>query len=131
MRKPAAGVFLWMGPSLLAALAGCTTGKTDAGTDYSFRLTTLSAGLDYPVEEVHKAALAAMTEDFRLTVSEAGLDGFEGRVLAVGATGKTHRISVEKAGPKYTRIKIYVGPRGDDARSRQILARIEERLKGG
>ena len=110
-----------------AFLAGCQ-GTTTQGTLYTVKLgaeleTFLPAGL----KEAHEAALTVVKDDFGYTVEESALDAREGIVKARTARGDQVRVETYMHGDRVTKIEVTAA--GSEPLARDILSKIEERVR--
>lgn len=118
--------------ALIAALTGCTTPTTAAGTEYVYRVNELIATLPHDLDATYAAAERVVREDMRWTVETASLGNANGRIRARGAADRTRRISMVSVGGERTEVRIEIndGPFGNADRSREVMDRLEERLAG-
>ncbi len=120
-------------------LCGCAAGDgrkelppdgATGWTDADFVRGTLTGTLDLPVARAFVATRAAM-EAMGLLDIEGGNDAARGRLSARTADGE--RVRVDLIGDERgaaTSLSIRVGTIGDEARSRELLARARERSGG-
>ncbi|MHC5006550.1 MAG: DUF3568 family protein [Planctomycetota bacterium] len=113
----------------LATLAGCGEGQTRQGTLYNVQTNrSLETFLPGSLANVHKAALEVVQTDFGYTLEESAVDATEGIVKARTAMKHEVRVKMFKHGEGITRIDVFVGPRGAESVSRELLSAIETRL---
>ena len=117
---------------VLTSLTACAAPTTDAGTEYRFRVNELIATLPYPLETVYAAADRVVREDMRWTVEDASLGNANARIRARGGADRTRTIAIvaKPGGSAEVRIVINDGPFGNADRSREVMERLEERLRG-
>ena len=115
----------------LTILSGCGEGQTRQGTLYSIQANrSLETYLTGDLATVHTAALETVQTDFGYTLEESAVDATEGIVKARTALDHEVRIKLFKHGEHLTRIDLFVGPRGTESVSRELLSAIEERVTG-
>lgn len=119
--------------TVLTALTACSTGTTHDGSEYVFRVNELIVTLPYTIAPVFGAADTVVRDDMQWTVERAELADRNARIVARGAGDNTRRISLVSIGNDRTEIRVIVndGPFGNAERSRDVIARIEERLANG
>jgi hypothetical protein len=113
---------------LLAGLWGCE-GTTRQGTLYSVQANrSLETYLPGDIETVRAAALAAVQTDLGFVLDESAVDATQGIITAHTAMDHLVRVKLHKYGEQVTRIEVYVGPRGSEVLSRELLGATEARL---
>jgi hypothetical protein len=112
---------------LAGVMTGCVATKTAANQTVAWIRGALEINLDYPVEQVGRAATAAVTNlKFNSIVSR--VDVVSGEVNAETAQGTDIDILIDKISDRITRVSIRVGAFGDEAVSRLILDELERNL---
>jgi cytosine/adenosine deaminase-related metal-dependent hydrolase len=139
MRRPTVSKFhtrnvctaIAMSALSLTILAGCGEGTTRQGTLYSIQANrTLETYLPGDLKAVHEAALQAVEADLGYTLEDSAVDATEGIVKARTALDHEVRVKMYKHAERVTRIDVFVGPRGAESVSRELLSAIETRLAG-
>ncbi len=114
---------------LMAPLSGCFlllgAGAGVGGTVYV--MGKLKEDVTASVGKVHAAARAALA-DLGLKVLEDKADAMTAHLESEFADGKRVWIDVDKATDTVSTVAIRVGLTGDEARSREILAKIKTHL---
>lgn len=116
--------------ALLAAGAGCVAVAAGAAVGY--------AGYEYSngecvgvagatVDKTYHATLA-MAEQMQMTVKSKSREVTKAAFSLRQADGTPVDVSLSRQSPEFTRITVRVGTLGDEARSRQIIAKIKENL---
>jgi hypothetical protein len=115
--------------ALMAPLSGCFlvlgAGAGVGGTVYV--MGKLQEDITAPVGKVHTAARAALA-DLGLKVLEDKGDAMTAHLESEFADGKRVWIDVDKTTDTVSTLTIRVGLTGDEARSREILAKIKAHL---
>ena len=112
----------------LAILVGCE-GQTRQGTLYNIQANrSLETYLAGDLATVHAAALEAVQTDSGYTLQESAIDATEGIIKARTAMDHEVRVKLYKHSERVTRIDVFVGPRGAESVSRELLSAIEARL---
>lgn len=108
---------------------GCHQGTTQQGTLYHVSLTReLTAYLSADLQAVHTTALAVV-EESGYAVENSAIDVREGVINARTARDHAVRVETYKQGDHVTKIEVYVAGQSSEAASRDILDKIEARLK--
>lgn len=120
-------------PLALAALAlPACSGETRAGTGYTVTVTRdVETYLGFPLETVYATALDVMRNEFKYEITREVLDGREGVIRAKTARGYVVSVTTLYETDKVTKIRVFVGPLGDEAAAKDILSRVESRLRAG
>lgn len=112
-----------------ASLPACS-GVTAQGTPYTININrALETHLPGDLQKVHRVALDVVKDDLQYTVEKSSTDALEGIIEARTAMGAAVRVELYKYGDSLTRVEVFVGPRGDTDIARQILDKIEAKLK--
>jgi len=115
--------------ALMAPLSGCFlvlgAGAGVGGTVYV--MGKLQEDITAPVGKVHTAARAALA-DLGLKVLEDKGDAMTAHLESEFADGKRVWIDVDKTTDTVSTLTIRVGLTGDEARSREILAKLKAHL---
>lgn len=115
----------------LASLWGCGEGTTKQGTLYSIQPNrSLETHLPGDLQSVYDAALRAVQDDFGYTLEDSAIDAMEAIVKARTAMDKEVRVKMYKHSDQVTRVVVFVGPRGAETVSRELLSTIETHLAG-
>jgi hypothetical protein len=113
----------------LASLSGCGEGTTKQGTLYSIQANrSLETHLPGNLQSVYDATLRAVQEDFGYTLEDSAIDAMEAIVKARTAMDKEVRVKMYKHSDHVTRVVVFVGPRGAETVSRELLSTIETHL---
>ena len=125
--RPVCGMMLMV--LLMAPLSGCFlllgAGAGVGGTVYV--MGKLKEDITASVGKIHEAARAALA-DLGLKVLEDKADAMTAHLESEFADGKRVWIDVDKATDTVSTVAIRVGLTGDEARSREILAKIKAHL---
>ncbi|MGD9691457.1 MAG: DUF3568 family protein [Phycisphaerales bacterium] len=117
-----------LGAALLAPVACKSTTRT--GKSYTLTVDRrLEALLSADLRRAHETALSVVREDYGYVVSRHVADAREGIIEAVTARGNAVKVETFRDGDYITRVRIFVGPLGDEAAMREMLNQIETRLK--
>ncbi len=112
----------------LAGVWGCE-GQTRQGTLYNVQANrSLETYLPGDLKTVYEAALQAVQDDFGYTLKDSAVDATEGIIKARTAMDNQVWVKLFKHSERVTRIELFVGPRGAESVSRELLSAIEARL---
>jgi len=84
----------------------------------------------YNFDEVYEATLAAVTEDFQLSIYEEQREAVSGIIKASLIKGTKVNVQVKFLSPGATEVKVRVGTFGDEDFSNMLFFKIEDRLRG-
>ncbi len=113
----------------MLAVVGCQD-STQQGTLYSVTIgRELETYLPHNIKAVHQVTLIALTDHYGYTLDSEAVDLREGSVTVKTALDHTVRVKMLKNAQRVTRIRVYVGPSGNEAHAREILSRIESDLE--
>jgi len=108
---------------------GCS-GSTTGGTAYSVTVTRhVEAYIAHNHETIYNAALPLLEETFRYSIERSDLDGRTGVIRAKTAKDNTVTFEVTRDSDKMSKVSVFAGPFGDVEAARDILSRLEARLK--
>lgn len=107
--------------ALFVAMYGCQTVRQATGTHYAY----LSANPERVVNAAKKAC-----EDMELHAIAASSTEMDGRIEARTAQGKKVSILVTKQAEDVSTVAVKVGTVGDEAISRAIIDKTEDRIDG-
>jgi hypothetical protein len=114
--------------SCIAALDGCK-GATKSGTPYTMLASrAIQAYLPGDLITVHTRAVAVVRDDFLFTITRDSHDALEGVIEALTARKDSVRIETFKHSDESTKIRVFVGPLGDEHVENEILSKIESTL---
>ncbi len=115
-----------------AALFGPAACTSTTRTGKSYTLTVdrrLEALVAADLRRSHETALSVVREDYGYVVGRHVADAREGIIEAVTARGNAVKVETFRDGDYITRVRIFVGPLGDEAAMREMLNQIESRLR--
>lgn len=129
MAKPR--TLLLMIPALLAlALPGGCSSVTRTGKPYTLTVDRrLEALVSADLRSAHDISLSVVREDYGYVVSRHVSDAREGVIEAVTARGRPVKVETFRDSPYITRVRIFIGPLGDEPAMREMLNQIEARIK--
>lgn len=115
---------------LLLTVSGCVPliiGAAAGAGGITYVKGALVKNVDYSVEQVHKAALAAL-KDLELFVMEDELNRHSSVIKAEYEDGQSVQVNIDALTERSSKITIRVGIFGDQEESRTILSAVEKRL---
>lgn len=111
-----------------AVLEGCK-GATKTGTPYTMLASrAIQAYLPGDLQTVHAKAVAVVRDDFLFTITRDSHDALEGVIEALTARKDSVRIETFKHSDDSTKVRVFVGPLGDEHVENEILSKIESTL---
>ncbi|MFT3767837.1 MAG: DUF3568 family protein [Minicystis sp.] len=122
----AAVAFAAAASGCLAATAAGAGAAAAVGT-YAYERGELRTTIDAPVEDVHRATLAAL-EQMKLPIKDEAQDAFSAHVTAKQTEGGDVKVNLSRESDHVTRVGVRVGTFGDEAKARVILQRIRDAL---
>lgn len=116
--------------TILVTQSGCLLAAAAAGTGATVAYVKgdLEADLDARPEAVVSATKAAL-QDMGFVVMRSSASSVDGRVFARTAQDKKINVDVESISEGTSRVSIRVETFGNEALSRQILDKIQEKLR--
>ena len=120
-------VGLVLGVCLLCQGCGSSV-ETAPDVRAKYAWDTLEAKLDYPIDEVYRAASDAV-DQLDLHVMRQDHDGVAGEVATLDAQREHITVDLEALRGSQTLLEIRVGPFGDRNKSEVVFERIVENLR--
>ncbi len=118
-----------MGVMTLNGAPGCSN-TTRTGKPYTLTVDRrLEALVSADLRTAHDTALSVVREDYGYVVSRHVSDAREGVIEAVTARGHQVKVETFRDGQYITRLRLFVGPLGDEPAMREMLNQIEARLR--
>jgi hypothetical protein len=117
----------------MAISSGCLAlaAATAAGVGtYAYVKGDLETAYEASLDATYDAALAAL-EELQYPVKQSGKDSSMARIAAEEADGTDIKLTLERASERVTNGSVRIGVFGNEPKSRLILDKMRERLRGG
>jgi hypothetical protein len=121
----------------LAALAGSSgcvaavVGGAALAGGAAYMRGDLESGFDVPLPDAWAAAQSALEEDLEFAIDQRSKDAVYASVVAYTSNDRRVEVSLQRIDEQFTAVRIRVALFGDEALSRLVLQKMEERIAQG